>query len=77
MLSIALRIGFLFGLILINQTIALEGRWTIFLLQNGGRICVSGFETVSRVTNSLKLFLGVISSPLVLYVTQIILRTGS
>jgi hypothetical protein len=38
MLSIALGIGFVFGLILINKTIAHEGRWIIFLYQHGGRI---------------------------------------
>jgi hypothetical protein len=31
MLSIALGIGFILGLILINRTIAHEGRWIIFL----------------------------------------------
>jgi hypothetical protein len=31
MLCIALRIGFVIGLILINRTIAYEGRWIIFL----------------------------------------------
>jgi hypothetical protein len=31
MLSIALGIGFVFGLILINRIIAHDGRWIIFL----------------------------------------------
>jgi hypothetical protein len=58
MLSIALGIGFVFGLILINQTIAHGGRWIIFLvatwcLDLGDRYgnCVRGnqrFEAISR-----------------------------
>jgi hypothetical protein len=55
MLSIALGIGFDFGLILINHAIADKGRWIIFLQQDGGRICVT----------DLRLFLGVTYSPLV------------
>jgi hypothetical protein len=31
MISIALKIGFVFGLIFINRTIAHEGTWIIFL----------------------------------------------
>jgi hypothetical protein len=54
MLSIALGIGFILGLILINSTIAHEGRWIIFLLQHGVRIWVTGLETVSGVTDSLR-----------------------
>jgi hypothetical protein len=65
MLSIALEIGFVLGLILINQTIAHEGGSIIFLLQHGVRIWVTGVETVSGVTDSLRLYLGVTGSPLV------------
>jgi hypothetical protein len=69
MLSIALGIGFVLGLILINQTIAHEGRWIIFLEQYGIRIWVTSLETVSGITDSLRLYLGVTSSHLVGYVT--------
>jgi hypothetical protein len=65
MLSFALGIGFVFGLTLSNRTIAHEERWIIFLLQHGGKIWVTDLETVSGVTDSLKLFLGVTGSPLV------------
>jgi hypothetical protein len=37
---------------------------------------VTGLETMSGVTDRLRIYLGVTSSPLVGYVTQIILRTG-
>jgi hypothetical protein len=77
MLSIAFGIGFILGLILINWTIAHDWWWIIFLLQHGVRIWVTGLETVSRVTDSLRLYLVVTSSPLVWYVTRIILRTNS
>jgi hypothetical protein len=69
MLSIALGIGFVFGLILINRTAAYEGRWIIFLEQHGGRIWVTGLETVPGVTDGLRLYLGVTGSPLVGYAT--------
>jgi hypothetical protein len=46
-------------------------------VEYGVRIWVTGLETVSEVTNSLRLLLGVTCSPLVRYVTRIILRTGS
>jgi hypothetical protein len=69
MLSIALGIGIVVGLILINRTIAYNGRWIIFLWQQGVRIWVTGLETVSGVTGSLRLYLGVIDSSLVEYVT--------
>jgi hypothetical protein len=39
------------------------------LKQHGVRIWVTGLETVSGVTDSLRLYLGVIGSPLVGYVT--------
>jgi hypothetical protein len=77
MLSIALRIEFVLGLILINRTIAHERRWLIFLYQHGVRIWVTSLETVSGVTDSLRLYLGVTDSPLIWYVTWIILRTSS
>jgi hypothetical protein len=69
MLSFALGIGFVVGLILINQTIAYEEKWIIFLYQHGVRIWMTGLETVSGVTDSLRLYLGVIGSPLVGYIT--------
>jgi hypothetical protein len=65
MLILTLRIGFVLGLIMINQTIAHEGRWIIFLLQHDVRIWVTGLETVSGITDSLRLYIGVIGSPLV------------
>jgi hypothetical protein len=46
MLSIALGIRFVFDLNLINQTITHEGRWITFLQQHGGRMWVTGWETV-------------------------------
>jgi hypothetical protein len=69
MLSIALGIGFVIGLISINRTIAHGRRWIIFLSQHGVRIWVTGLETVSGVTDSLRLCLGLTGSPLVGYVT--------
>jgi hypothetical protein len=39
-------------------------------------IWVTGLETVSGVTDGLMPYLGVTGSPLVGYVTRIILRTG-
>jgi hypothetical protein len=65
MFSIALGIGFVVGLIWINRTIAHEGRWIIFLVQHDVRIWVTGLKTVSRVTDSLMIYLGVTGSPLV------------
>jgi hypothetical protein len=38
---------------------------------------VTSLETVSGVTDGLRLYLGVTSSPLVGYVIWILLRTGS
>jgi hypothetical protein len=64
-LALLWELGLSLVLILINGTITHEGRWIIFLLQHGVRIWVTGFETMSRVTDSLWLFLGVTSSPLV------------
>jgi hypothetical protein len=63
--TIVLGIGLLLGLILINRTIAYEESWIIFLYQHGGRIWVTDLETVSGVTDGLRLFLGDIDSPLV------------
>jgi hypothetical protein len=60
-----LLIGFVLGLILINRTIAHEGRWIIFLYHHGVRIWEISLETVSGVTDSLRLYLRVTSSPLV------------
>jgi hypothetical protein len=64
-LELLWELGFSLVLILVNRTIAHEGRWIIFLYQHGVRIWVTGLETVSGVTDSLRLFLGVIGSPLV------------
>jgi hypothetical protein len=69
MLSIALVIEIVFGLIMINRTIAHEGRWIIFLQQHGVRIWVTSLETVAGVTDGLRLYLGVTGSTLVGYVT--------
>jgi hypothetical protein len=77
MLSVALGIGIVFSLILINWNIAHEGRWTIFLQQHGVRIWLTGLEIVCGVIDGLRLYSWVTGSPLVWYVSWIIWRTGS
>jgi hypothetical protein len=76
-LALLWELGLSSVLILINGTIAHEGRWIFFSHQHGIRIWVTGLETVFGVTDSLRLYLGVTDSPLVGDVTWIILRTDS